>query len=57
MNSVLHQGAETVAPFGWLLGLMTAAFLITFAAWTLWAWLPRNQKRFEEASRIPLEES
>ncbi len=56
MSLFASQGAETVAPMGWVLGLMTALFLLFFIGWAVWAWLPRNQARFEQAARLPLED-
>ena len=53
--TVIHQIAETV-DFGWLLGLMTVVFLITFIAWAVWAWLPGNKEAFEAASLLPLDD-
>mgnify|MGYP002630128710 CR=1 FL=1 len=56
MSLFVSQGAETVAPLGWVLGVMTALFGLFFIGWTVWAWLPSNRQAFEEAAKLPLEE-
>jgi cbb3-type cytochrome oxidase subunit 3 len=53
MNPVLQAAAEQVR-LGWVLGVMTVVFLAWFVGWTVWAFLPRNRARFEEAARMPL---
>ena len=53
MNPVLQAAAESVR-LGWLLGLMTVFFLACFIGWTVWAFLPRNKERMEEAAYLPL---
>ena len=53
MNPLLHQAAASVSQ-GWLLGIMTVVFLGGFLFWTWWAWAERNRTRWEEASRLPL---
>lgn len=37
-------------------GFITAVLLVLFIGITAWAWSKRNQTRFEEASRLPLED-
>ncbi len=55
MNSM--PDVPTTEPWmGTLLGIMTAVFLACFVGWTVWAWLPRNRKNMEEASRLPLDD-
>jgi cbb3-type cytochrome oxidase subunit 3 len=34
--------------------VMTVIFLAWFVGWTIWAFLPSNRARFEEAARMPL---
>ncbi|MCU0977355.1 MAG: cbb3-type cytochrome c oxidase subunit 3 [Steroidobacteraceae bacterium] len=41
---------------GTLRGLWTLLALIAFVGVTWWAWSGRRRERFEEASRLPLEE-
>lgn len=53
MNPVIAAAAESIS-LGWLMGLMTAFFVIWFVAWTWWAFSPKNKQRFEEAARMPL---
>jgi cbb3-type cytochrome oxidase subunit 3 len=53
MNPLLHQAAET-ASLGWLLGAMTLLFLAGFGFWVWWAYRAKNRARWEEASRMPL---
>ena len=54
MNPVFRAAAEHVT-LGWLMGGLTAAFLLFFVAWTWWAYSARNRARLDEASRMPLE--
>ena len=53
MNTVISAAADS-AQLGWLMGLMTAAFLVFFGGWTWWAYRPANRAYLEEAGRIPL---
>ncbi len=53
MNTVFKAAGET-AHFGWVLGLLTALFLVCFLGWVLWAFAPRNKASMEEAGRMPL---
>jgi len=52
VNPVLQAAAEQVR-LGWLLGLTTVVFLAWFVGWTVWAYLPSNRERMEEAARMP----
>jgi len=53
MNHILETAASNVG-LGWMLGLMTAFFLMWFVGWTVWAFLPANKRKMEEAARLPL---
>ena len=53
MNPVFQAAAET-ARLGWLMGVLTAVFLVFFTGWAWWAFSSRNKKFMEEASRMPL---
>ena len=55
MNPVLHEIASTTTG-GWIAGTMTAVFLFFFTGWAAWAWWPANKARFQEASRMPLDD-
>ncbi len=37
-------------------GVITAALLCLFIGITVWAWSKKNRARFEEASRLPLDD-
>ncbi|MDP2311642.1 MAG: cbb3-type cytochrome c oxidase subunit 3 [Pseudomonadota bacterium] len=54
MNPV--KDAAATAALGWAPGLMTAAFLLFFVGWTLWAWWPSNRANMEAAARLPLDD-
>lgn len=56
MNHVTESVAST-AQLGWMLGLLTAGFLVFFLGWTWWAFRPANKRYLEEAGRLPLEGS
>lgn len=55
MNPVFHAAAEA-AEYGWLMGVMTAAFLATFLGWTWWAWRPKNRPMMEAAANLPFDD-
>lgn len=38
-------------------GIITALLLAGFIAIVFWAWSPRQGSRFDEASRLPLDDS
>ena len=40
-----------------LSGIVTAMLLAVFVGGWAWAWSPRRRKDFEEAARLPLDES
>ena len=53
MNQIFRAAAETVS-LGWLLGFLLIFFMAWFIGWTVWAYLPRNKAKLEEAARMPL---
>jgi cbb3-type cytochrome oxidase subunit 3 len=55
MNPVFRAAAEHVT-LGWLMGGLTAAFLVFFISWTVWAYSARNRALLDEVSRMPLSE-
>jgi cbb3-type cytochrome oxidase subunit 3 len=52
MNPAFKAAAET-ARLGWVMGVMTAVFLLCFVGWTWWAFSRRNRALMEEAGRMP----
>jgi cytochrome c oxidase cbb3-type subunit IV len=42
---------------GTISGIVTATLLVVFLAGWAWAWSPRRRKEFEEAARLPLDET
>jgi cbb3-type cytochrome oxidase subunit 3 len=52
VNPVLELAAESVR-FGWLLGVMTVFFLVSFLAWVWWAYTPKHKAMMEAAARLP----
>ncbi len=55
MNPVFQAAADT-ARLGWVMGILTAVFLVCFVGWTWWAYSSRNKALMEEASRMPFSE-
>ena len=53
MNPVLELAAENVS-LGWLMGVMTVFFLVSFLAWVWWAYPPKNKAMMDEAALIPV---
>jgi cbb3-type cytochrome oxidase subunit 3 len=53
MNPAFRAAAETVR-LGWIMGVMTALFLVCFLGWTWWAFARRTKAMMDEASRMPL---
>ena len=53
MNHVT-EAAAAGAQYGWVLGVMTGVFLVTFTGWVWYAYRPGNKERMEEAGRLPL---
>jgi cbb3-type cytochrome oxidase subunit 3 len=42
------------AGLGWLMGITTAVFFLTFLYWAWWAYNSQNRARMEADSRLPL---
>lgn len=55
MNPLFAEAAETVQG-AWVMGVMTAFFLIFFVAWTVWAYSPKRKAEMDEAARMPFDE-
>jgi len=53
MNTAFKAAAET-AQLGWIMGVMTALFIVCFVGWTWWAFSRRNRAYMDEAARMPL---
>ncbi len=53
MNPVFRDGAQYVQ-HAWIMGMMTALFIVCFIGWTRWAYSKHNRKRFEDAALLPL---
>ena len=41
---------------GTLSGIVTSVLVVLFVGMWIWAFSPRQRRRFEEAARVPLEE-
>ncbi|MEJ2539475.1 MAG: cbb3-type cytochrome c oxidase subunit 3 [Gemmatimonadota bacterium] len=41
---------------GWMMGVMTAAFLVFFVGWTLWAYNPSRKDDMDRASLMPFDD-
>jgi len=52
MNPVLNLAAESVE-LGWLLGIMTVFFLVSFLGWIWWAYAPKHKAMMDEAAMLP----
>ena len=55
MNPVFREAAQ-MAQLGWVMGLMTACFLITFVVWSVWAWAPWRREAMERAALLPFDD-
>lgn len=53
--TVLKEGAA-MADLGWVMGVMTVAFLVAMTAWIVWTWWPSRRAMFERVAMLPLEE-
>jgi cbb3-type cytochrome oxidase subunit 3 len=53
MNTAFKAAAET-ARLGWVMGVMTAVFLLCFMGWSWWAFSRRHRALMEEMGRMPL---
>lgn len=54
-DPVIRLAAETTDK-GWLLGLTTLFFLLSFVGWAVWAYHPALRSSWEACGRIPLED-
>jgi cbb3-type cytochrome oxidase subunit 3 len=52
VNPLLREAAGSV-DLTWIMGVMTAVFLVFFLAWTWWAYAPHRKQFMEEAARLP----
>ncbi|MDT8341386.1 MAG: cbb3-type cytochrome c oxidase subunit 3 [Longimicrobiales bacterium] len=52
MNPLFAEAQSTVQGM-WVMGLMTALFLVFFIGWVLWAYHPGRKAWLEEAGRMP----
>lgn len=52
MNPILNLAAESVT-LGWLLGIMTVFFLVSFLGWIWWAYTPSHRAMMDEAALLP----
>jgi cbb3-type cytochrome oxidase subunit 3 len=52
VNPVLKLAAESVS-LGWLMGVMTVFFLVSFLGWVWWAYSPQHKAKMDEAALLP----
>lgn len=52
----LFQAAAENSDMGWLLGLMTLFFMVSFAGWLWYAMNPASRERWEAAGRMPFDD-
>jgi cbb3-type cytochrome oxidase subunit 3 len=52
VNPVLELAAESVS-LGWLMGIMTVFFLVSFLAWVWWAYASERKAMMDEAALMP----
>ncbi|MBW1880099.1 MAG: cbb3-type cytochrome c oxidase subunit 3 [Deltaproteobacteria bacterium] len=55
MNPVFQAAAEA-NDLGWLMGVTTILFILSFLGWVWWAYSPSRKAHFEEAGRIPFDD-
>ena len=55
MNPLFSEAANTVQG-GWMMGVMTALFLVFFIGWVVWAYHPGRKAEMDEASMMPFSE-
>ena len=55
MNPLFVKAGETLQ-MGWLMGLMTALFLVSFLAWVWWAYTPRHKEMMDKAAQMPFDD-
>jgi cbb3-type cytochrome oxidase subunit 3 len=53
MNTLLEEAAGSVEA-GWILGVMTVAFIAIFLWWAWWAYTPRHKDMMDEVAKMPL---
>jgi cbb3-type cytochrome oxidase subunit 3 len=53
VNPLFNEAANTVQGV-WVMGIMTAVFLVFFAGWVLWAYSPSRKDQMDAAARMPL---
>lgn len=53
MNPVLREAARAVE-HPWVMGIVTAAFILLFIAWVVWVFARPNRESLDEAARLPL---
>lgn len=54
MNALLKAAAESIE-MGWVLGFMTAVFLVVFLGWTWWAYSPKNRTKMDDYAKLPFD--
>jgi cbb3-type cytochrome oxidase subunit 3 len=52
MSHILREMTRG-ASLGWLMGVTTVVFFLTFLFWAWWAYTARNRARWEADSRMP----
>ncbi len=52
----LFEAARGAVTDGWLMGLMTVFFFLTFAAYAVWAWLPGNRPHMDRMAKAALDD-
>jgi len=52
VNPVLNLAAESIS-LGWLMGIMTVFFLVSFLGWVWYAYTPSHKVMMEEAAQMP----
>ena len=55
MNPLIREAAGSVG-LTWMMGVMTAVFLVFFVGWTWWAYAPRRREAMERAARLPFDD-
>lgn len=56
LNPVIRAAAENTQ-MGWLLAVTTVFFMVAFLGWIWVAYNPANRERWEQAGRMPLDDS
>jgi cbb3-type cytochrome oxidase subunit 3 len=55
MNTLLKEAAGSVQG-GWILGLVTVLFILSFLWWLWYAYAPGHKQMMEEAARMPFDD-